>query len=101
MLNKKLVNGLLSSSLVISEKLDIIFLLLLYVNTFVVLYDDLISEIELPLANSFLTQVKFVNGYVSVKLKMLLEVEFDIKLTTLFSPGNETNGCDLSSFNKF
>ena len=46
MLNKKLVNGLLSSSLVISEKLDIIFLLLLYVNTFVVLYDDLISEIE-------------------------------------------------------
>ena len=84
-----------------SKKLDIIFLLVLYVNTFVVLYEDLISDIELPLANSFLTQVKFVNGYVSVKLKILLDVEFEIKLVTFCSPGKETNGCDLESFNKF
>jgi hypothetical protein len=63
--------------------------------------EDFTSEIEFPFANSFLTQVKFVNGYVSVKLKILLEVEFEIKLTTLFSPGRETNGWDLFSFNKF
>jgi hypothetical protein len=95
------VKGLLSSSLVISKKLDIIFLLLLYVNTFVVLYDVLISDIEFPLANSLLTQVKLVNGYVSVKLKILLDVEFEIKSLTFFSPGKETNGCDLDSLNKF